>query len=60
MEKYAEPLRNAGSGSVDIAYTIEENTWNNKTSLQLRLKDIHIGGEQVPAAEKNNKQVLSK
>jgi single-stranded-DNA-specific exonuclease len=24
----------------DIVYTIEENTWNNKTSLQLRIKDL--------------------
>ncbi|SCY29811.1 exonuclease RecJ [Nonlabens sp. Hel1_33_55] len=27
--------------SFDIAYSIDENTWNNQTSLQLRLRDIH-------------------
>ena len=60
MEKYAEPLRKAGSAPIDIAYTIEENTWNNKTNLQLRLKDIHIDGEQAHIAKKNNNQVFSK
>ncbi len=25
----------------DIAYSIDENTWNNNTTLQLRLRDIH-------------------
>lgn len=25
-----------------IAYTIEENTWNNKTTIQLNIKDIRI------------------
>ena len=48
MKKFAEPLRNAGGSPVDIAYSIEENTWNNRTTLQLRLKDIHINGDQVP------------
>ncbi len=47
MDKFAEPMRNAGSSPVDIAYTLEENTWNNRTTLQLRLKDIHINGEHV-------------
>ncbi|MDR3340881.1 MAG: single-stranded-DNA-specific exonuclease RecJ [Candidatus Symbiothrix sp.] len=27
----------------DICYTIEENTYNNKTSIQLQIKDIRIG-----------------
>ena len=26
----------------DIVYTIEENTWNDKTTLQLRIKDLRI------------------
>lgn len=26
----------------DIVYNIEENTWNNKTSLQLRIKDLRF------------------
>lgn len=26
--------------NVDIAYAVEENVWNNKTSIQLKIKDI--------------------
>jgi single-stranded-DNA-specific exonuclease len=26
----------------DVCYTIEENTYNNKTSIQLLIKDIRI------------------
>jgi len=28
--------------SIDIAYSITENTWNGKTKLELRLKDIQV------------------
>lgn len=28
-----------------IAYVLEENNWNGRRTLQLRLKDIHISGE---------------
>lgn len=38
MMEYYEPLMN--SSSFTMAYTIEENTYNGMTSLQLRLKDI--------------------
>lgn len=27
---------------IDIAYTIDMNAWNGKTTLQLKIKDIHI------------------
>jgi len=47
MKKFLEPLRNAGKDPVDIAYTLEENNWNNRTTLQIRIKDIHINGEHV-------------
>ncbi|MDI6400976.1 single-stranded-DNA-specific exonuclease RecJ [Balneolaceae bacterium ANBcel3] len=50
MEHYSEPLRHAGNAPIDIAYALEENTWNNKTSLQIRLKDIHIGGKRIDEA----------
>ena len=28
------------SGPVDVAFTLQENTWNGRTSLQLNLKDL--------------------
>ena len=28
---------------IDIAYVINESTWNNKKSIQLELKDIRMG-----------------
>lgn len=60
MHQFSGPLRNAGDEPLDIAYVIDENTWNNRTSLQLRLKDIHIGGKRVVFPEKNTGPVLSK
>lgn len=60
MHQFSGPLRKAGSAPVDIAYMLEENTWNNRTTLQIRLKDIHIGGERVTTPEKVDRPVLSK
>ena len=60
MQQYSEPLLKAGSGQVDIAYALEENTWNNRTHLQIRLKDIQIDGKDPVADEKNGRAVLSK
>ncbi|MDG5768237.1 single-stranded-DNA-specific exonuclease RecJ [Balneolales bacterium ANBcel1] len=60
MQRFAGPLLKAGSRKVDIAYALDENTWNNRTTLQIRLKDIHIDGEQVAMPEKVGKPVSSK
>ena len=38
MMPHYEPL--ASGKTFTMAYTIEENTYNGMTSLQLRLKDI--------------------
>ncbi len=35
--------------SFDICYTIEENTWREKTSIQLNIKDIRINQNYVGA-----------
>lgn len=31
--------------TVDVAYTIDENTWNGNTKLQLKVKDLKIGNK---------------
>ncbi|MEX0647351.1 MAG: single-stranded-DNA-specific exonuclease RecJ [Balneolaceae bacterium] len=42
MHKYEPLLRNCDKDKVDIAYVLEENNWNGRRSLQMRLKDIRI------------------
>jgi len=42
MHAYLPLVRDAGSRGIDLAYVIEENFWNRKRTLQLRLKDIHL------------------
>ncbi|SMO71165.1 single-stranded-DNA-specific exonuclease RecJ [Gracilimonas mengyeensis] len=40
MHEYLPGVR--GGNTFDIAYVLEENNWNGRRTLQLRLKDIHI------------------
>jgi len=40
MAEYYEPLVN--KTHFDLAYTIGENEWNGKTSIQMEVKDIHL------------------
>ncbi len=40
MAGYYESLIN--KSSFDLAYTIGENEWNGKTTIQLEVKDIHL------------------
>ncbi|MBT5873410.1 MAG: single-stranded-DNA-specific exonuclease RecJ [Candidatus Latescibacteria bacterium] len=42
MADHAKQLR-ANPDKVSLAYALEENTWNGKTSIQLRIKDIKAG-----------------
>ena len=42
MAEYADQLR-AKPDQVSLAYALEENTWNGKTTIQLRVKDIKVG-----------------
>ena len=35
-------IENMSKEKFDIAYTLNENTWNNKTSIQLQLKDLQF------------------
>jgi hypothetical protein len=32
--------------TVDVAYVLEENVWNGKTSLQLKVKDMRLAQTQ--------------
>ncbi|TNE68554.1 single-stranded-DNA-specific exonuclease RecJ [bacterium] len=41
MHEFLPLVRDSVRNPVDIAYTIEENLWNGKTTLQLRIKDVH-------------------
>lgn len=40
MKDIADKL--ASGSKIDIVYSLDENTWNSKTHLQLRLKDVRI------------------
>ena len=42
MHEYLPAIRNCVVDRVDIAYVLEENFWNGKRSIQMRLKDIHV------------------
>lgn len=42
MHEYMPMIRNAGEHGIDIAYSLEENYWNGRRSLQIRLRDIHF------------------
>jgi len=45
MAEYADQLREQPD-QVNLAYAIEENTWNGKTTIQLRVKDIKVGDSE--------------
>lgn len=42
MHEYMPQLINCADNKIDVAYVLEENFWNGKRTLQMRLKDIHI------------------
>ena len=42
MHEFLPMVKDSVIEPVDIAYTIEENVWNGKTTLQLRIKDVHL------------------
>lgn len=43
MHAFEPKLRNCNQDKIDIAYVLEENRWNGRRTIQMRLKDIHIG-----------------
>ncbi|WP_234568129.1 single-stranded-DNA-specific exonuclease RecJ [Rhodohalobacter sp. 614A] len=46
MHAFEPRLRNCNSAQIDIAYVLEENNWNGRRTIQMRLKDIHIGSKK--------------
>lgn len=42
MHEFEPKLRNCDQDKIDVAYVLEENNWNGKRTIQMRLKDIHI------------------
>ncbi|MEX0684520.1 MAG: single-stranded-DNA-specific exonuclease RecJ [Balneolales bacterium] len=42
MHHHLPALNESSSGTINVAYALEENTWRNQTKLQMRLKDIKI------------------
>lgn len=42
MHEYEPKLRNCRQDRIDVAYVLEENYWNGKRTIQMRLKDIHV------------------
>ncbi len=45
MHEYLPKLRNCDQQKIDVAYVLEENHWNGKRTIQMRLKDIHVEAE---------------
>lgn len=45
MHEYEPLLRNCEQDDIDIAYVLEENFWNGRRSIQIRLKDIHVNSD---------------
>jgi single-stranded-DNA-specific exonuclease len=42
MHEYLPVIRNCEDNRIDIAYVLEENNWNGRRSIQMRIKDIHV------------------
>ncbi len=51
MHEYLPAVRNCPPGGLHLAYVLEENTWNNQTRIQMRIKDIKTDESDLPEAE---------
>lgn len=48
MHDFLPVIRNCDQNKIDIAYVLEENFWNGRRSIQMRLKDIHVESRGNP------------
>ncbi|MDX1618710.1 MAG: single-stranded-DNA-specific exonuclease RecJ [Balneolaceae bacterium] len=46
LHEYLPKLRDSTPESLQIAYSLEENYWNGRRTLQIKLRDLHIGNEE--------------
>lgn len=46
MHDYEPLLRDCDRDQIDIAYVLEENRWNGRRTIQMRLRDIHVNGRK--------------
>ena len=42
MHEYLPVIRNSGDQKLNIAYSLEENEWNGRRTLQIRLRDVEV------------------
>jgi single-stranded-DNA-specific exonuclease len=42
MHEYLPVVRNSREKKLDIAYSLEENNWNGRRTLQIRLRDVQL------------------
>ncbi|HKJ45727.1 MAG TPA: single-stranded-DNA-specific exonuclease RecJ [Balneolales bacterium] len=42
MHEFLPAVRTCKNGCLNMAYVLEENTWHNRTTIQMRIKDIQI------------------
>lgn len=45
MHEYLPMVRNGDAHNLDIAYSLEENYWNGRCTLQIRLRDIQLNNK---------------
>lgn len=42
LGSFFDDVSSCEAGKLSIAYTVDENNWNNKTSLQIQIRDIKV------------------
>ena len=47
LHEHLPKLRNCEQGCLSMVYALDENTWNNRTTLQIRVKDLKFGQPEI-------------